>query len=434
MATILGLRREDKNKWERRTPIIPDHVKKLYDTYDIHSVVQPSPIRSFLDDEYKTANAELSEDFSNCSVIFAVKEIPKELFEHNKTYVFFSHVIKGQQYNMPMLKEMMKKQCTLIDYEKIVDKHNFRLIFFGKYAGIAGMIDTLYTLGQRLKKHKNISNPFENVKRTYEYPNIKDIKSHIKEIGNQIKTHGLPDEITPLIVGFAGYGNVSKGAQEIIDLFPFVEISPDEISSVVKNPSNTCIYKVVFKEEDMVQPIDDSQLFKLQEYYQHPEIYHSIFDQHIPYLTILMNCIYWDERYPRLVTKKHIKEFHSKKELNLQVIGDISVDINGGIEATAKVTTPDYPSYVYQPQEDTITDDISKDGIAIMAVDNLPCELPKDSSKEFSTALYPFIPAIVKADYSRSFKDLQLPSEIKNAVILHKGCLTPSFEYINNYL
>jgi len=154
MTIELGLRREDKNKWEQRTPIIPDHVKKLYDNYGIQSVVQPSSIRSFEDDEYESANASLSEDISNCQVIFAVKEIPKELFEQNKTYVFFSHVIKGQQYNMPMLKELMKKQCTLIDYEKIVDKDNRRLIFFGKYAGIAGMVDTLYTLGQRLKKHQ----------------------------------------------------------------------------------------------------------------------------------------------------------------------------------------------------------------------------------------------------------------------------------------
>ena len=130
---------------------------------------------------------------------------------------------------MPMLKELMKKQCTLIDYEKIVDKDNRRLIFFGKYAGIAGMVDTLYTLGQRLKKHQDISNPFESIKRTYEYQSLNDIKNNISEIGNQIKAQGLPKEITPLIIDFAGYGNVSKGAQEINDLFPFVEISPDQI-------------------------------------------------------------------------------------------------------------------------------------------------------------------------------------------------------------
>jgi alpha-aminoadipic semialdehyde synthase len=122
------------------------------------------------------------------------------------------------------------------------------------------------------------------------------------------------------------------------------------------------------------------------------------------------------------------------RNLRLQVIGDISVDINGGIEPTMKVTTPDHPSYVYQPQSDTITDDLSEEGIAIMAVDNLPCELPKDSSEEFSTALYPFIPAIVQEDYTQSFEDLRLPSEIKNAIILHKGRLTSSYEYINNYL
>jgi len=433
MTAKLGIRREDKNQWEQRTPIIPIHVKKLIDKYGIHSVVQPSKLRTFSDEVYQHAGGTISEDLSDCSVVFAVKEIPMDLFEQEKTYVFFAHVIKGQEYNMPMLRHLMKKRCTLIDYEKIVDENNRRLIFFGIYAGIAGMVDTLHSLGQRWKQ-QGISTPFAQIKRTYEYKDLIDLKEQMKLFGDKIRNEGLSSDITPLFIGFAGYGNVSRGAQEILDLLPCKELTPQDLLSIRKEESDTAIYKIIFKEEDMVQPNDITQSFDLQEYYNHPDRYHSIFHQYLPNLTILMNCIYWDERYPRLVTKEQIKRLYTKNMLHLQVIGDISVDINGGVELTTKVTTPDHPSYIYQPATDSIIDNLSKEGVAIMAVDNLPCELPKESSEEFSTALYPFISDIVTADYTKSFVELSLPPEIKNAVILHKGKLTPSYEYLQKFL
>ena len=434
MTLKLGIRREDKNKWEQRTPITPDYVKKLLNTYGIQSIIQPSQIRAFSDNDYEQVKGTVSEDLSDCPVIFAVKEIPKELFEQEKAYVFFSHVIKGQAYNMPMLKEMMSKHCTLIDYEKIVDEQNRRLIFFGKYAGIAGMVDTLYTLGQRLSHESLKSNIFSSIKRTHEYDDLKSLKEEMKTIGNEIQTNGIPEKIAPLIVGFAGYGNVSKGAQEILDLFPVKEIRPDEIKSVIRHPSRSLVYKVVFKEGDLVQPKEQGHPFDLQEYYHHPERYQTIFHRYAPYLSILMNCVYWDERYPRLISKTQVKEWGNDTSFRLQVIGDISIDINGGIEITEKATTPDHPSYVYDPKQDTIFDDLSRKGIAIMAVDNLPCELPKESSHEFSAALYPFINDIVKADFSQSFEQIELPKEIRQAVIIHKGCFTPSFEYMTKYV
>ena len=434
MTLQLGIRREDKNKWERRTPIIPEHVTSLLKKHQIQTIVQPSSIRSFNDDQYRQAGAKISEDLSSCNVVFAVKEIPKELFEKEKTYVFFSHVIKGQSYNMPMLKEMMAKKCNLIDYEKIVNKENYRLIFFGKYAGLAGMVDTLHSFGKRLTLHHYRSTPFENIKKTHEYHDLQSLKEHIKKIGRTIKTEGFAEKIAPIIIGFAGYGNVSKGAQEIIDLLPCIKINPNQLADVYKNPSTNCVYKVVFKEEDMVRPINPDDTFDLQDYYIHPEKYESVFNRYLPYLTILMNCIYWDERYPRILTKKYLLSHIDKNDFHLQIIGDISVDINGAIEPTGKVTTPDHPSFVYNPHTDEMENDLSKKGLVIMAVDNLPCELPKDSSTEFSNALQPFIPAIINADYTTTFKDLKLPDEIKKAVILYKGILTPSFEYINKYL
>jgi len=433
MDSIIGIRREDKNKWERRVPLIPEHIQDFKEQYGIETIIQPSKIRVYSDDEYTNIGAVVKEDLSNSPIVFAVKEIPIHLFKKNKTYVFFSHTIKGQKYNMPMLKKMMDLECTLIDYERIVDERGFRLMFFGRYAGLAGMIDTLWAFGQRLKS-KNIDSSFNEIRQTIHYQNhLPEIKEHLREIGKKIEQDGIPDSLTPLIVGFAGYGNVSKGAQEILDILPVKEISPNDIKAVYENPSNKHIYKVIFKEEDMVRPICSDNNFELQDYYKHPEKYESVFEQYIPDLTILMNCIYWDKMYPRLVTKEFLKKTNAE-DLKLQVIGDISVDINGAIEFTEKSTEPDTPVYVYDPKTDMITDGCSGDGVAIMAVDNLPCELPRESSHEFSDSLYTFIPEIAKADFTKDYDSCKLPPEIKSAVILYRGKLTPKYQYINKFL
>ena len=185
----------------------------------------------------------------------------------------------------------------------------------------------------------------------------------------------MPKSLVPLIIGFAGYGNVSIGAQEILDLLPVKEIRPEEIKSIYKNPSNKVIYKVVFKEEHMVEPTSPGKTFDLQDYYSHPEEYRPAFERYIPHLSILMNCIYWSAQYPRLVTKEYLKKsFKNKEGFHLKVIGDISADVNGAIEFTAKNTSPDKPVFVYNPNTDAIKDGYEGDGVVVMAVDNLPCE------------------------------------------------------------
>ncbi len=431
MSLVVGIRREDKNKWERRVPIIPKHTKELKEKYGINTIIQPSEIRAFSNKKYIEAGATVNEELSPL-VIFAIKEIPIYFFEAGKTYVFFSHTIKGQKHNMPMLKKMMELKCNLIDYEKIKNEKGQRLIFFGKFAGLAGMIDALWTFGQRLK-WKKIDTVLSEIKQTINYKDLDHAKGHIKEITDKIKKEGLADSITPFIVGFAGYGNVSKGAQEILDILPVKEINPDKLKSIHKNYSNKTVYKVVFKEEDMVVPNSSDKKFNLQEYYNSPHLYHSIFQEYIPYLSILMNCIYWDKKYPRLVTKEYLKKNYSKNT-KLQVIGDISVDINGAIEFTEKVTTPDNPVFTYYPKTDRIVDGYKGDGVIVLAVDNLPCEAPKESSKAFSNSLINLIPSIAKADYSVDFNNLDLPPEIKKAVILYHGRLTPDYQYMNKFL
>lgn len=436
MKYQIGIRCEDKNKWERRVPLIPEHVKELIESHAIDVTLQPSSIRIFPDNEFIQAGAKIQEDLSGCPIIFAVKEIPSDFFQPGKTYVFFSHTIKGQKKNMPMLNRMMKLGCNLIDYEKVIDEGGRRLIFFGRHAGLAGMIDTLWALGKRLT-WEGIPNPFTEIKNAYKYNSLAEAKESISQAGEKIKTDGLPEPLTPLIFGITGYGHVSTGAQEILDLLPVENISPQQIFSLVKqsNSSRNHIYKVVFKEEHMVEPISPKYNFDLQDYYDHPEKYRSRFEIYVPHLTILVNCIYWDERYPRLVTKKFLKKFFDEeKNPRLRVIGDISCDIEGSIECNIKITEPDNPVYVYNPLEEQVTDGYVGKGVVILAVDNLPCEISKEASTYFSRVLKPFIPQIVKADFSVNFDQCALPPPIKNAVIVYHGELTPDYHYMQSFL
>jgi alpha-aminoadipic semialdehyde synthase len=433
-SRIIGIRREDKNKWERRAPLVPGDVRGLKEKFGIHTIVQPSPIRIFSNAEYRDAGAEINEDLCRASAIFAVKEIPSHLFERGKTYVFFSHTVKGQSYNMPMLRLMMDLNVNLLDYERFLDEKNRRLIFFGRYAGLAGMIETLHAYGQKMKL-LGYDTPLARIKQPYQYDSLDVARDEISMIGEEINDHGLPLELSPLVVGFAGYGNVSRGAQEIFNLLPFKVVSPQILAANYENFSADTynLYKVVFKEEDLVKPKQGE--FDLQDYYGHPGKYIPVFENYIPYLQILVNCIFWSEEYPRLVTGEYLKNNTIlKSNLNLKVIGDISCDINGAIEITHKVTDPDQPTFSYFADKDAYEDGTSRLGVTVMAVDNLPCEFPRESSLEFSAVLKNYVNDIVSADYSRDFKQLDLSEVARRAVILYNGRLTEDYEYMRQFL
>lgn len=431
---MIGIRREDKNEWERRVPLIPSDLKELNEQYGIKSVIQPSKIRYFKDEEFEQAGVEVSEDLSKANVIFAVKEIPNYMFRKDKTYVFFSHTIKGQAYNMPMLRKMMDHGCNLIDYERIVNEKNQRLIFFGRFAGNAGMIETLHIYGQKLKLQGH-NTPLANIKQPFQYSSLDEAKKEIRKIGEEIKTKGFPPKLTPIIIGISGYGNVSKGAQEILNILPHKVIPADMLTklhdSLTLDTSN--IYVVVFKEEDMFRKLEGG--FDLNEYYNYPERYVSQFGMYIPFLTILVNCIYWSEKYPRLITKKYLQtDYYESSRKKLQVIGDISCDIDGAVEICYKITKPDNPSYTYDFTENEFEDGILPQGITVMAVDNLPCEFPGESSGEFSRVLKTFVKDIAEADFSQDYDKLDLPDPLKNALVLHRGELTEPFKYLEKHL
>jgi alpha-aminoadipic semialdehyde synthase len=268
MSNIIGLRREDKNRWERRVPLIPAQVAMLIEQHQLKFLVQPSAIRAFPDAAFTEAGAVLHEDLSAAEVILAVKEIPPEALQPGQTYLFFSHTIKGQPHNMPMLRRLLELHCQLIDYERVVDAQNRRLIFFGQHAGLAGMIDTLRALGQRLA-WEGIATPLADLRPTYEYTDLTAAQSDLRRTGRRIIEEGWPVDLTPLVIGLAGYGNVSRGAQAILDLLPTRQISPAELPALTgrKDVDRGMIYKVVFKEEDTVEPIRESQPFDLAEFF-----------------------------------------------------------------------------------------------------------------------------------------------------------------------
>ncbi len=436
MTAQIGIRREDKSIWERRVPVTPQDAAQLQQAHDVHVIVQPSPIRAYRDEEYAAAGVTIQESLSPCSVVLGIKEIPRDFFEPNKCYVFFAHVIKGQPYNMPMLRRMLDLGCTLIDYEKVEDDEGRRLIFFGWHAGVAGMIDTLWALGQRLA-WEGIDNPFADLRQTHRYDDLEAAKEALAGVAARIEAEGLPEQIAPLTVGIAGYGNVSRGAQEILDLLPVIEIEPSELEAIATGgeASRHHLYKVVFKEWHMVEPKSPDLAFELQDYYDHPEGYQGVFERYVPYLTVLVNAIYWSEAYPRLVTRSYLKTlFGLEAKPRLRVIGDVSCDVEGAIECTLKSTEPGEPIYVYNPLTDEIADGHEGPGVVVLAVEILPSELPREASADFSQILKPFIPAIAHCDYGAPFGQLDLPPEIKRAVIAHRGKLTPDYQYIQEFL
>lgn len=409
MPSTIGIRAEDKNRWERRAPLTPDHIAELVRTHRVPVRVQPSSRRAFSDLDYERAGADLALDLDPCSVILGVKEVPVAKLLRRKTYLFFSHTTKGQAYNMPMLRRIIELECTLIDYEPIVDRRGRRIIFFGRHAGYAGMIDSLWALGQRLA-WEGFATPFHDVRLAHQYSSLDEAMRHIATIGDQIRRIGLPIGLRPVVFAFAGSGNVSQGAQEVFDRLPFSDIAAEELLHLAEDrdrPRNL-VYKTVLSREQRtgLGPL-------------------------LPHITVFINGIYWEPGQPRLITVDQLRSlWRDDPQPKLRVIGDITCDIEGSIEATLETTQPGDPIYVYDVASGAALRGAAGHGPVIMAVDNLPCELPVEASQHFGDSLVRFVPALARCDWSAPFDDLDVPDEIRRAVIVHRGELTPPFRYL----
>lgn len=333
----------------------------------------------------------ITNDLNDCHLIMGVKEVPINQLIANKSYIFFSHTHKGQSQNRALLSEICSNGITLHDYELIKD-NNKRVVSFGKFAGYAGMLNAMNGLGNVLLQ-KGIRSPFIHVPLAHHYRNLDHVKESIASLGQEIKIKGFKD-VSPIVFTFTGKGNVSKGAQEIFKLLPHEWIDVKDLKGFKSN-RNDCVYGCLVEAKDYLKRSDGGP-FDYREYLKKPELYESYFHESIaPFSTVLINGIYWEQRYPRLLTRAQMNLL--KGSTKLLTIADISCDIEGSIEFMNKASTIDDPFYYYNYKQDSYTSK-QKDPdseVQIMSIDNLPAQIPEDSSKHFGNQLECLIPALV---------------------------------------
>lgn len=431
----IGIRHEDKNPWERRVPASPELVRALCAEPDLSVFVERSPTRTWPDEAWRAVGAELVDGLEDCGLVLGVKEIPAETLRPETVYVFFSHTIKGQPYNMPLLERILELGCTLVDYECVADDEGRRLVFFGRHAGFAGMIDGLAALGGRLVYEGRMS-PLAQVRDAWRYADLADARRDLVRIAGRATEEGFSGDGRPLVVGVTGYGNVSQGAQEILSLFPLERHQPERLlePGFRAGLDPTSLHLAVFREEHMFRRRDGGP-FDTAAYFADPGAHESAFEPFLPQLDLLVNAIYWHPACPRLVTRDWVRRaWADGSRGKLKAIADISIDIEGSIECSLRSTESDLPCYVYEAATGELRPGLAGEGPVIMAVDNLPCEIPRDASRTFSKALAPFLPAMARADWSRPFAELELPAAVKRAVIAHRGELAPDYAYLTNHL
>ncbi|RMH60450.1 MAG: hypothetical protein D6677_13690 [Calditrichaeota bacterium] len=430
----IAIRKENIELTEKRSPMAPEQAAELI-RQGLKVTVEPWANRFFDDASWRTAGAELSEDISRADIIFGVKEVPIDDLIPGKPHVFFSHTIKGQSYNMPLLQAILDKEVTLMDYEKVTDEKGRRLIFFGPYAGLAGAINGLWLLGRQMKK-EGYNTPLSEIRQANTYKDLEDAKAALTAVGQKLKETGMPVSSHPWSVVITGGGTVSRGAQEIIDLMPVTEVTPVEFTDLANRNAFDAhvLYKVVIDCDHFVKPKAPGARFDWQDYFEHPENYEADFEKYLPYISLMINGIYWEKRYPKLITREQLRALYAERRPNLRVVADITCDPRGSVECTVHCTASDKPAYVYDPLSDEADESMQAHGPVVLAVDKLPSELPASATRFFGDMLLPFVPALARADFSVPFEKLDIPAPFKRAVIAHQGRLTPDFEYLYDFL
>jgi len=450
MKNVIGIMREGlTKKGEKRVAVTPGYAKQIINWGQkliVQSAVHPQTgetKRAFDDELYKKVGAVISEDLDEAKVVFGLKEIDIDRILKSKAYLIFSHSHKGQIKNRKMLKALVENNSTVIDYELISNDNNIRLITAFTYnAGYAGMVDTLWTLGKRLTLN-DLNNPFEYLRQAIEEEHLDNAKKSFTRAAKEIETNGTLESLPPVVVCFLGKGKTAQGTRELFNILPHEDISIDQLKEVYETGSRKKLYALHIDIEEIYRLKENSNFSKpdfdrlnvrdkQQVYFDNPDYFESNLDKVLPYITVLMNCIIWSPKFPRTVTKELMKKIYTDS-MALKVIGDITCDPNGSIEFS-KETWINNPVYVYNPLTKEINDGFEGDGIAVMAVTNLPCEFSFDASEQFSNDLFPFLEGIVKADYSATLADSQLPAEIKRAVIMWQGKFTEDFNYMNKFL
>ncbi|MBM3161122.1 MAG: alanine dehydrogenase [Bacteroidetes bacterium] len=396
----IGIIREGKVPPDFRVPLTPKQCKAIEILYPgVEILIQKSNIRVFKDEAYAEMGLKLVDDLQACDLIFGVKEIPVDMLIPNKTYIFFSHTIKKQVHNQQLLHSILEKKIRLIDYENIRDKSNKRLIGFGRYAGIVGCYNTFYTWG--LKTGAFQLKPAHLCKDR-------------QEVEEELKKVILRENFKVVLTGF---GRVGNGAREIMSLLPIKEISPEEyLTETYNEPVFTHL-----DTEDYYKRKDGKEFVK-QEFYTQPELYISNFEPYAFNSDMYMPCHFWSSKSPIILGRETLISPHNR----IQVIGDISCDVNGPIASTLRASKIGDPIYGFDPFQNSETDFSQEGSIAVMAIDNLPCELPKDASEDFGNDLIKnFIPRLLGED----------PDGIveKATQTSFAGELMPNYKYLEDY-
>ncbi|ESO06790.1 hypothetical protein HELRODRAFT_110863 [Helobdella robusta] len=442
---VLAIRREDSSEWERRAPLTPSHVFQLIKE-GVKVLVQPSNRRAYAMQEYENMGAMIKEDISEADVIIGVKLVPIEQLIPDKTYAFFSHTIKAQDAQMPLLDSLLDKRIRLIDYEKMVDaKSGRRMVAFGKYAGVAGMINILHGLGLRMLALGHHT-PFMHIGPAHNYRNSYVAQAAIRDAGYEIALGMMPKSMGPLTFVFTGSGNVSLGAQEMFRNLPHEYVSIEHLPKVARHGNTNVVYACVADMEDnLVRKLDGG--FDRDEYIKFPERYASTFSKKIaPYASVIINGIYWAPGAPRLITIPDAKNLlrHPDTPIvekspgcphlphRLLAICDISADPGGSIQFMKECTTINHPFQLYDAEQHIERESFSGNGVLICSIDNMPAQLPRESSEFFGGLLMPFIHDIVLSDAKSPFHQFNAGSVVRDAVITSNGELTPNFKYIQD--
>lgn len=412
------LRREHKNRWERRAALIPQDIAELKKS-KINVDVEPCDIRAFSNEAYVDSGAQLSSALSEHQLVLGIKEPPVLSIAAQQVHLCFSHTIKGQPYNMGLLQKFIDQKATLIDYEPIVDGKGQRTIAFGRFAGIAGAIDSFYVLGQKLRLMGRES-AFSNIVQTKDYQSIAQIKTEFAHLNWQ--------QERPVRVLVVGSGNVGKGSIEVCEWLGLKRVAIEDVLAQ-KAPAHS--WFSVASSHHLHERIGGGA-FDYEEYLRlGKEQYRSVFDRLLGQFDVLIQTPYWTEKYPAHLDVARMNE--NMQALPL-VVGDISCDINGSLKCTKKISTIDHPAYSYYIDNDSIHDGIHADGVSVMAIDNLPCELPVDASTHFSKILARYVPELMRMDLAKPLESCGIGEELRGAVIVYNGELTSKFSYLTKYL
>lgn len=396
----IGIIKEGKFPPDKRVALTPKQCKQAMKNYpELEIIVQSSEIRTYSDQEYIAEGIIVQNDISECDVMVGVKEVNIEDLIANKKYLFFSHTYKMQPYNRDLLQAILDKKIQLIDYE-VMTYNNVRVIAFGRYAGIVGVYNGLKGFGEKYKQ--NSMGP------AHQCHNMKEMLEELKKLSFD----------PPIKILITGHGRVASGAVEVLDAAKIKKVSTDDY---LNKDFNENVYAQL-KVDSYCSRISDNK-FDKKEFYADPSAYKSDFMNYAHVTDLYVACHYWDSRGPFIFTREDAKS----DEFNIKMVADISCDIDGPIASTIRSSTIADPFYGYDPKSESEVDFYNEDSIGVMAVDNLPCELPRDASESFGESfLKHIIPALLENDPNGI---IERASETDL-----EGNLSPYFEYLQEYL